>query len=287
MLWLQETYPDAFDEKSLLLLAFSSGEVGLLRWLIDRFEKNVQWNDILITKNAVLSGNVKMVQFVVSKGAPIDERHELVKSAAATNVAMMKLLHENKNYLLEYRDEEVARIAAQAGQLPILEYLHANSYPIPSDLGQLAFNSLRLDILQWCKQNGFANFALGHSQASRIFTAGIRSVTRLRMLEYLIQNNRDEVAERIRSSSDCLFVFWTMPVAMWKLVLELVPKPGDGIFMLVIFSTEYYTLETVRFLVEKHQYRVPPKYEIANNLKLIRKDVLAYLSARGFFKCAS
>jgi hypothetical protein len=273
VLWLKETYPRRFEEPTFVFHALHSGHVELLRWLATFVDVN--WIDRSITRYAVRSGSVMMVEFVVSKGAPIKNYHDLIEIAASTNLAMMKLLREK--YQLENRSVLIPVIAAKERKLSVLKYLHGNSQQMPNDLGLKAFQPpVDLDLLLWCKEINCANFPLSTDVCIHIATATSRSAERLRMLKYLISCGAvDRIGKSLQISSlhSC-----DMPVEMWKLLIELFPKPPPVVFEHAVFSPAHYALETVQYIFEEYGHRFVTSVTV-EQLKLIRKDVAEYLFA--------
>lgn len=166
---------------------FAIRNVKILKWLLDNHY--VAIGDKL-SRCVVIGGDIECLEFLHRMGYLIVDRHLFSYAAEKCDIAMMNSLLElkcpvNKSSIYaaassflcghRYRKpvtssefwqmamkleeqgctwDHVAEIAAAAGDLEMLKYIHQRGYPLTIDIINSAVDGGHLNIVIWCRKNG-------------------------------------------------------------------------------------------------------------------------------------
>ncbi|EFA75569.1 hypothetical protein PPL_11074 [Heterostelium album PN500] len=129
------------------------GRLDMLQYLVNNTKTRLDTKDHLFLENAVSSGNVKMVKWLLEQGFSFRESEYYIDTAAAkSHLDLVKYLHQHKygrsrGHLLD--------IAARSDNLELLQWIHENrtNEITTCDAIDKAAANADLHVVQWLYEN--------------------------------------------------------------------------------------------------------------------------------------
>jgi len=255
--------------------AIIHGHLTLVRWM---HEEHLVPFYCPPTYFAAQSGNLSLLQYVVKKGAKIDNDDILVSAARSGSKEMIQWLHDECG-LKWYAG--VCSMAAKNGHLSLLQYLRSQGCEWGNNTTQQAAEKGHLSVLQWAIENG-CPFDLEYDMLGEIIEAGHLDVFQFlhqRDLVWLVNGiQENDFIERAADQGHLSMVKFLYPILKQT-------RNQIEILYVAIYCQKPIALEMVQWLIEQCTCSLPLNdSSFINERENIRLDVAKYLEEIGLMK---